>query len=132
MSLDRRLGTLSLVFALLISACAAGTSPTGSPTATSAAPQVTSPEDAVARIIAERPDLSGIGPFDPDRIGGCCWYRATARDGGYDVEFRVGWGDCPAGCIDEHAWTYRVGADGSVELIAESGDSIPAGGIPAG
>lgn len=93
---------------------------------------VTSPNDAVAAVVAAHPEFDGIGAFDPDLIGGCCWYTASPIDGGYEVVFRVGWGDCPAGCIDEHRWTYRVGADGSIELVAEGGDPLPPGGIPSG
>ncbi len=37
--------------------------------------------------------------------------------------FRHGWGDCPAGCIDEHFWTYQI-QNGVVTLISSSGDSI--------
>ena len=143
------LGVRPATTALLVSVwvalagCSGGASQTGpaassAPTPASAAPSVPSgaavatPEDAVARVVAERPDLAGIVPFDSDRIGGCCWYEVSPADGGFDVEFRVGWGDCPAGCIDEHTWTYRVGVDGSVELVAEGGDPGPPGGIPAG
>ena len=38
---------------------------------------------------------------------------------------RVGWGDCPAGCINEHRWTYAVQPDGSVVVQAESGQPVP-------
>jgi hypothetical protein len=91
---------------------------------------VTTPEDAVAAVVAAHPEFEGIGPFDPDLIGGCCWYTAAPRDGGYEVVFRIGWGDCPAGCISEHQWTFLVGVDGGVELAGEGGDPIPPGGIP--
>jgi len=116
----------ALVLAAL-AACAGGATPgpSGSP-----AESVTGPDQAVARVVAVQPEFEGIGPFDPDRIGGCCWYRVNSVEGGYEVVFRIGWGDCPAGCIDEHLWTYRVGADGSVGLVAESGDPVPSGGIP--
>jgi hypothetical protein len=53
-------------------------------------------------------------------------------DAGYEVIFRVGWGDCPAGCISEHTWTYHVATDGAVELIDEGGDPVPPDGIPTG
>jgi hypothetical protein len=38
----------------------------------------------------------------------------------------VGWGDCPAGCINEHRWTYAVSSTGDVDLVDESGDPLPA------
>ena len=103
-----------------------------SPATAPPAGTVTTAEEAVARVVAERPDLAGIGPFDPDRIGGCCWYRTSPTADGFEVEFRVGWGDCPAGCIEEHRWTFRVAADGAVELVGEGGDPIPPGGVPPG
>jgi hypothetical protein len=93
---------------------------------------VTSADEAVARITAERPDLAGIGPFDPDLIGACCWYEATEKTGAFQVVYRVGWGDCPAGCIDQHTWTFRVSTDGAVELLAEGGSPLPSGQVPAG
>lgn len=139
----RALSSLAIVglAGVLVAACAAGASPSesagptpsglpsSSPSGPSSGP-VTTPEQAVARIVAAHPEFERIPPFDPDLIGGCCWYRASAVEDGYEVVFRMGWGDCPSGCIDEHLWTYRVGSDGSVELIAESGDLVPPGGIP--
>jgi hypothetical protein len=40
------------------------------------------------------------------------------------VVIRIGWGDCPAGCINEHRWTYAIGRDGTVELLREEGDDL--------
>jgi hypothetical protein len=122
------------LLAAAVAACAGGAStrPSGSPPGPSGSPAgtITSPEEAVGRVVAEHPEFEGVLPFNPDLIGGCCWYRVSSVDGDYEVVFRVGWGDCPAGCIDEHLWTYRVGGDGTVTLIAESGDAIPPGGVP--
>jgi hypothetical protein len=44
---------------------------------------------------------------------------------------RVGWGDCPSGCIDEHTWTFAVTPAGDVGLIGEDGDEVPSGILPA-
>ena len=33
---------------------------------------------------------------------------------------RIGWGDCPAGCIDEHTWIYAVGPDGRSIVLART------------
>ena len=41
------------------------------------------------------------------------------------MTFRVGWGDCPAGCIDEHVWTYDVAQDGTITVVSESGPPVP-------
>jgi hypothetical protein len=36
---------------------------------------------------------------------------------------RVAWGDCPAGCIYEHFWVFRV-EGASVELLEDYGDQV--------
>ncbi len=109
-----------LLLVSLIAGCASGAAaPTTEP--------VTTAEAAAARVIAENPALAGIEPENPDMIGACCFWRAEESADGYRLEFEVGWGDCPAGCIDRHRWTYEVARDGSVELIAEEGPPVPAG-----
>jgi hypothetical protein len=121
---------------LALAACggaggSAGSSPTTSP-APSVGP-VTTPEQAVAAVIATEPRLTGIRPLDPDLIGQASWYEVTRASGvgAFLVEIRVGWGDCPAGCIDEHTWTYAVGPDGSVQLQSEGGDVVPPDAWPS-
>ena len=59
----------------------------------------------------------GPGP-GPDRPGGLLDGRAARRDDAVHprVTFEVGWGDCQAGCIDRHTWTWDGGADGSTVL----------------
>ena len=121
--------TVALLLALLLVACSSGSSATTPPIPSpSAAPAgITTPEAAAARVGEVVPGLAGIGPRDPDLIGGCCFWIATPTADGFRVEFEVGWGDCPAGCIDRHHWTYDVKSDGSVELVAESGPPVPSG-----
>ena len=117
-----------IVAALAVSGCSSAGSPPGS--AGSTAGQVNSAEAAVARVVAENRALTGIGPEDPELIGGCCFWRAEETDSGFEVVFEVGWGDCPAGCIDRHRWTYAVGRDGSVELLREEGPTVPPDVLP--
>jgi len=74
--------------------------------------------------------FEGFEARDPDMIGGCCWYEATEIEGGYQVVMHVGWGDCPAGCINKHTWTFAVTPDGEVGLVGESGDPVPPGDFP--
>jgi hypothetical protein len=62
-------------------------------------------------------------------IGACCWYEVTPLDDGYQVKVTIGWGDCPAGCIEKHEWTYAVAPDGRVGLINETGPSLLPSGI---
>ncbi len=37
--------------------------------------------------------------------------------------FYKGWGDCPAGCIYKHYWTFKVDAD-NVTLVKETTNGI--------
>ena len=83
-------------------------------------------------MLAEDPRFAGFGPQDPDMIGQCCWYEVTEAGDGWNVLVHAGWGDCPAGCINKHEWTYSVSPTGEVELTGETGDPVPAGELPAG
>jgi hypothetical protein len=122
---------------LLIAVAACGSStaaspPTPSPTATArptptpVAATVATPEDAAALVIATNPIFAGAGKQDPEIIGASKWWTATPLDGGgYEIEITVGWGDCMAGCIERHTWTFHVGPDGALEKVAEEGDEVP-------
>jgi hypothetical protein len=81
--------------------------------------------DAARLALAQQPRFAGIEPLDPDLIGQSAWYQVTDTADGWQVVIRIGWGDCPAGCINEHRWTYAVGRDGGVELTDEEGDQLP-------
>jgi hypothetical protein len=119
-----------LALIALFAGCASGAaSPSPSPSIPAAT--VDTPEAAAARVVVVNPSLDGIGPRDPDLIGGCCFWEATPTDSGFEVVFEVGWGDCPAGCIDRHRWTYAVSRDGGVTLVSETGSAVPSG-VPGG
>ena len=117
-SLLRPAGITGLIVALTLAACARvpGTSDTPM-TATQAA----------GLALAEGARFAGIGPRDDNLIGQAAWYEVAGVDDGWQVVIRIGWGDCPAGCINEHRWTYAVGRDASVKLIREEGDVLPDG-----
>lgn len=128
------------LIAAVIAGCAgaaSGTSPgptSGtSPSPTSVPPGVITPADALARVIAMEPRLAGIQAFDTGLIGQSSWYTVEPASGvgAYVVSVRVGWGDCPAGCIDEHSWVYLVGADGAVSVVSEAGPPVPADAWPS-
>lgn len=123
---------LLLTSLLVLAACSAAAGPSPSPSPSPSVTAVTSPEQAAARVKAEYPEFAGLTPPNPDLIGACCWYEATAVEGGYQVVVTVGWGDCPAGCIDRHVWTFAVAPDGTVGLIGEEGPAVPAGQLPSG
>jgi len=96
--------------------------------ACAATPGGSGPTDAAAATrlaLAQQARFAGIGPLDPNLIGQAAWYEVTETDDGWQVMIRIGWGDCPAGCINEHHWTYAVGRDGKVDLVGEEGDALP-------
>jgi hypothetical protein len=119
----------TIAIALLTVACASGAASSSGPNQTpgTTAVSVNTPAEAAARVADVAPSLEGIGPKDPDAIGGCCFWEASQTADGFDVTFEVGWGDCPAGCIDRHRWNYSVSSDGAVTLTSESGSPVPSG-----
>jgi hypothetical protein len=121
---------LPIVISLLLAACAGSAGSTTGPTpVVSGAPiRVDSAAAAAARVIAANPQFAGIVPLNTELIGQCCWYEAVDAPGGYRVTIHVGWGDCPAGCIDKHEWVYAVSApDGAIGLVSEQGPAVPPG-----
>jgi hypothetical protein len=126
-----RLAAAALLVAT-VAACSAGASaspspaPTPRPTPTRIVSKVISPADAAALVIVTNPVFFGAVEQTPDLIGGSKYWTATPRDGGgYRIELTIGWGDCPAGCIERHVWTFDVDADGAVNLVGETGDPMP-------
>ena len=89
-------------------------------------------DKAVALVLAEDARFTGIEPRDPDLIGQASWTEVTETEGGWRVVVRIGWGDCPAGCISEHRWTYTVSTDGALTLVEEAGDPLPSGAAVRG
>lgn len=147
-----RLGSaaaITVAVSLLLGGCVAGGSPSSSAAGSSGSPEEASPSpgvggsspsasatgqiasvatpDAAARLVlASDPRFDGIGPRNPTLIGQGSWYEATAAPGGgFQVVVRVGWGDCQAGCIDEHRWTFEVSALGAIRLLRETGAPVP-------
>ena len=111
----RPLAALGLALILGVSACAAAPGASG----------VTDAAAAVRLALAQQARFAGIGPFDENLIGQSSWFEVADTDDGWQVVIRIGWGDCPAGCINEHRWTYAVGRTGSIELAQEEGDVLP-------
>lgn len=131
---------LALVSALLVVGCAGGSASSPAPDPSSApspAPSAGRPvrteADAVARVVAHEPRFAGIRVRDPGLVGQAAWYDVAAASGvgAYIVTMRVGWGDCPSGCIEEHTWTYAVLPDGEVKLQSEGGSTVPPDAWPA-
>jgi hypothetical protein len=128
-----------VLIAVVVAACSAATGPTapvGSPSASASLPsapvaspgtgRVSTAEQAFAAVAARSPWFDGAKPKDPQSIGQAVTWAATPGPGGtWTVTVDVGWGDCPAGCIDHHVWTFAVGADGTVSLASETGPAVP-------
>jgi hypothetical protein len=112
------LGTIAigLIAFSMLSACARLPGGSGAPTTGA---------EAARLALARDSRFAGIGPKDDKLIGQASWYEVTAADDGWQVVIRIGWGDCEAGCINEHRWTYAVGRDASVELTHEVGPALP-------
>ncbi len=112
-----------LALSALIAACA-GTPATPHPGI------IDSPAAAAAAVAARTPLFGSIGPKDPNLIGQSAWWEATPREAAkppvaWTVTFRIGWGDCPAGCINEHTWTYDLGVDAAATFATETGPALP-------
>src|SRR5664280_2442019 len=117
------------LFAAACSASAGGSSasPTQAPlsTPTPAASSLTA-LDAAALVVAQDPRFAGIGPRDPSMVGQGSWYEVAPSASGWSVTVQLGWGDCQAGCISRHTWTYAVTAGGAASVVSETGDPLPA------
>ena len=135
MTTKRALAAILLAtIAFSLAACAgAASSARPSPSDPRTGGPVTTEADAVAWVIAAEPRFAGIGQRDPDMIGQSSWYEAVPASGvgAFLVTMRVGWGDCPAGCTDEHTWLYAVGPDGRVTLQSDGGSAVPDEAWPA-
>ena len=125
------------VLASAAAACGAGAAltpspaPSAGPTPTAIVVHVSSPTDAAALVIATNPLFAGAAELRPDMIGASKYWKAEVLpNGGYRIELTIGWGDCPAGCIERHIWTFDVDATGGVNLVGETGDPVPSG-VPA-
>jgi hypothetical protein len=106
-----------MILGLALAACSPAASGSSMPPATAF--------DAARLALAQQPRFAGIAPIDENLIGQAAWYRVTESSDGWQVLIRIGWGDCPAGCISEHTWTYAVGRGGGVELVSDEGDALP-------
>jgi len=107
----------ALLLALALVGCSPAASGSGTPPGTAV--------DAARLALSQQARFAGIGPIDENLIGQAAWYRVAESGDGWEVLIRIGWGDCPAGCINQHMWTYAVGRDSSVELVGEEGDAMP-------
>lgn len=124
----RTIATLGLTLAVLAAGCGGAPSQSPSPSAV----ELPFETKAVAVALASDPRFLGFGPFDPTIIGADRWYEVLPLGDGIRVRLHVGWGDCPAGCINEHIIDVDVDRSLAVAAVTESGDPLPAGLLPGG
>ncbi len=113
-----------LLLALVTAACGPTAGSPGASPVPSVGP-IDTPEAAVAVIRARAPWFDGIEARDPDLIGQAAFWETATTGDGIRVTFEVGWGDCPAGCIDRHDWTWHVAPGGTVSWVGEDGSTVP-------
>jgi hypothetical protein len=118
-----------LTLSLLVAACGAtgGTpSPSLSPSPTpDPQVQVGSAAQAAALVFASDARFARMQPLRFDLIGQSSWYEAFEEGDGYNVTIRVGAGDCMAGCIEQHTYSYSVTRAGQISLVIDEGDDVP-------
>jgi hypothetical protein len=110
-------GGLAAVLVSILSLVACSAPGGGSPVPVSS-------EDAVRLVLGTDERFAGIQPRNPDLIGQAAWYEVSESTDGWRVQVYMGWGDCPAGCINHHGWTYEVTRAGAVRLLSEEGDPL--------
>ncbi len=138
-----RSATLLLMIGLLLGACSSTSTSTpaasASPAPSSSLPSpsivpgpttIDSAQAAATIVLASDPRFAGLAAQDPNLIGQCCFYTVAPAGDGFAVKIEIGWGDCPAGCINRHHWFYTVARNGSIHLDQEDGPAVPAG-VPA-
>ena len=125
---------LAAAIVLAVAGCGGSASATGPAPSPSPTPgRVVTATDALDRVVAYEPRLTGIQPFDSGLVGQGSWYTVQPASGVgvFVVTVHVGWGDCEAGCIDEHSWVYAIGPDGDVSAVSESGAPVPPDAWPS-
>ncbi len=115
---------------LLLAVLAVSAAACGSTNATPTPIRVDSADEAARLISLRSPLLAGIARQDPEMIGNANAWEATelagrGDDAGWQIVFRAGWGDCEAGCIERHTWTWNVTVDGRITFAGEEGPALP-------
>lgn len=80
----------------------------------------------VAALAARFEEIEGIRSARPNgAVGDGNDIEAESESGGWRLDYSVGWGDCPAGCIHRHHWLFRVKTDGTVRFLESRGPAVP-------
>ena len=81
---------------------------------------------AVARLYAPLRPAIDISPLQGLIIGHADRTHIGVGDSAWIVHMTTGWGDCMAGCIYRHFWTFRyLPPSGRVEIMTDSGPPVP-------
>jgi hypothetical protein len=80
----------------------------------------------MAALAARFATVPGVIRAEPN----CCVgdgndIRARPENGGWRLEYSVGFGDCPAGCTGRRVWSFAVDNTGAVRYLGASGDPLP-------
>ena len=75
-----------------------------------------------AALAARFSTVPGVLFAEPSGVGGDGNdIRARPLEDAWRLDFSIGSGDCPAGCIHRETWSFRVDGDGRVEYLGTSG-----------
>ena len=122
---------MALTLAVILAACGGGGGATPTPPPVKGPGQtITTPQQAATRVGEVDQRFLGFAEQSAALIGASSWWTSEAlTGGGFRITFTNGWGDCPAGCINKHHWTFEVTASGAVTLAGETGDPLPGGAL---
>jgi hypothetical protein len=80
----------------------------------------------VAALATRFEPIPGVIWAEPNgAIGDGNDIRARRHGDGWRLDYSVGFGDCPAGCINRHTWSFAVTAAGAVTFLGRSGPPPP-------
>jgi hypothetical protein len=126
--MTRLLATAALALFLAATPVAAAVPANGTPVE----PPIEGLAEAHAAVLASGAPFAGFAFLDSGLIGASAWWEAYEIDGGWTVVYTLGWGDCPAGCINNHDFVYLVDtATGEATYEGDTGEPLPAGTDPA-
>ena len=74
---------------------------------------------AIAAVKSRYPEMSKIKPAGAGMIGASTDIKVLERADGWDLAFWEGWGDCPAGCINNRYSYFAVKKDGRLQKAGE-------------